>query len=94
MPFGIDAAAVPQPKENGMTSAVRDGSAPNQTGDEMPSQGEIPVLLSVKNLVKEFGTGGAFSGSKSAPVIRAVAGVSFDLATGETLGLVGESGCG
>ncbi|TPM93710.1 ATP-binding cassette domain-containing protein [Mesorhizobium sp. B2-1-3A] len=94
MPFGTDAAAVSQPKENGMTSATRDDPTLKQTADESPSQADRPALLSVQNLVKEFGTGGAFSGSKNAPVIRAVAGVSFDLATGETLGLVGESGCG
>lgn len=43
-------------------------------------------LLEVDNLSKHFGGG-------SAPV-RAVDGVSFSIAKGETLGLVGESGCG
>ena len=45
-----------------------------------------PILV-VKDLVKEFPLRG---GGK----VHAVSGVSFDLAEGETLGLVGESGCG
>lgn len=50
-------------------------------------------LLSVRNLRKEFVTGsrGAF---KPRGRILAVDDVSFDIGKGETLGLVGESGCG
>ncbi|MFL5613291.1 MAG: ABC transporter ATP-binding protein [Gemmatimonadaceae bacterium] len=50
-------------------------------------------LLSVKGLTKHFPIGGGFFGRKHGAV-RAVDGVSFDVAPGETLGLVGESGCG
>ncbi len=49
-------------------------------------------LLAVEGLVKHYRTGGWFRGP--APPVRAVDGVSFTLARGETLGLVGESGCG
>jgi len=50
-------------------------------------------LLEVRNLVKHFQVGGGLFGGK-AGVVRAVDGVSFSIARGETLGLVGESGCG
>ena len=50
-------------------------------------------LLEVKDLVKHFPVrGGVFSRIRN--YVRAVDGVSFDLESGETLGLVGESGCG
>ncbi len=51
-------------------------------------------LLEVENLKLHFPfrDGGIFSGKKGA--IRAVDGVSFQVKKGETLGLVGESGCG
>lgn len=46
----------------------------------------VNTLLEVKNLKKYFAT-------KAGPLC-AVDDVSFDVARGETLGLVGESGCG
>lgn len=54
---------------------------------------ENNFLLEVKNLVKEFPIRGGFFNQQVASV-KAVSGVSFQLKKGETLGLVGESGCG
>jgi oligopeptide/dipeptide ABC transporter ATP-binding protein len=51
------------------------------------------VVLSVRNLVKHFAVGGGLFGGPHA-LVKAVDGVSFDIRRGETLGLVGESGCG
>ncbi|MGJ8603826.1 MAG: ABC transporter ATP-binding protein [Marivita sp.] len=48
-------------------------------------------ILSAHNLVKHFDAGGFGPKRK---VVRAVDDVSFELAAGETLGVVGESGCG
>ena len=55
---------------------------------------ESEALLTVKDLKMHFpfAEGGFFSGKKGA--IRAVDGISFSVKKGETLGLVGESGCG
>jgi peptide/nickel transport system ATP-binding protein len=52
-----------------------------------------PPLLEVNDLTKHFALrSGLFGGQKAA--IRAVDGVSFKLERGETLSIVGESGCG
>ena len=51
-------------------------------------QTEKQTLLDVRRLVKHFPV------EKSDDVVQAVDGVSFSIRSGETLGLVGESGCG
>jgi peptide/nickel transport system ATP-binding protein len=51
----------------------------------------VPVL-SVRKLTKYFSASGGLRSSSG--TVRAVQDVSFDIHPGETLGLVGESGCG
>ena len=51
------------------------------------------ILIEVKNLKKYFPiTGGVFS--RKTNWVKAVDGVDFSIRRGETMGLVGESGCG
>ena len=58
-------------------------------GSEKPSaRKQSSELVTVRGLVKHFPVEG------SDDVVRAVDGVSFSIIRGETLGLVGESGCG
>jgi len=49
-------------------------------------------VMSAKNLARHYDVGGSVL--TKAQVLRAVAGVDFDLFAGKTLAVVGESGCG
>ena len=51
-------------------------------------------LLEIRDLVKVYRSDAGIRGGSHAREVRAVNGVSLDIDAGETLGLVGESGCG
>jgi oligopeptide transport system ATP-binding protein len=55
---------------------------------------ERRVLLSVVDVVKHFPIKQGIIFKREIGAVHAVDGVSFDIYSGETLGLVGESGCG
>ncbi len=55
---------------------------------------ETDTLVEVRDLVKHFEIRGGLLGIRKIGAVRAVDGVTFDVHKGETLGLVGESGCG
>ena len=56
--------------------------------------GQSEVLLSVQNLKMHFPITRGIILQRQVGSIKAVDGITFDLMRGETLGLVGESGCG
>jgi oligopeptide transport system ATP-binding protein len=58
-----------------------------------PESGQSEPLVIIKDLVKEFPVhGGAFQ--RQIATVNAVSGVNLTIQRGETVGLVGESGCG
>lgn len=87
-------------------SSLRDLLPEDMPSQPLParSAGEGAPLLTVSNLVKEYprqGVGGTlatlFRRKNEFPkseVFRAVDGISFEIKRGESVGLVGESGCG
>src|SRR5262245_65572182 len=64
------------------------GRQAGRTGGILMSE----ALLEVRNLVKHFPVSAGLR--RSTVSVKAVDGISFSLQRGETLGLVGESGCG
>jgi oligopeptide transport system ATP-binding protein len=59
-----------------------------------PAQNETKVLLEVKDLKMHFPVTSGLIFQRAVAHIKAVDGISFTVNEGETLGLVGESGCG
>ncbi|TYZ11449.1 ABC transporter ATP-binding protein [Hymenobacter lutimineralis] len=108
-PLPLDAAALigaknlaPSPA-TGVTPDAASGQLPTATQLSIPVQNgtnqapkplspQVP-LLSVQNLNVYFPIRKGFFNRKP-EFVRAVDGVSFDIYPGETVGLVGESGCG
>lgn len=62
--------------------------------DSIPSATAGDTLLDVRNLVMHFPLTQGIIIQRKVGAVRAVDGVSFSIRKGETLGLVGESGCG
>src|SRR5512141_856588 len=67
---------------------------PETTTTSPKDTSQTPLLLEVNNLKKHFPIKKGFVFSKVVGQVKAVDDVSFYIRQGETLGLVGESGCG
>lgn len=61
---------------------------------EAARKGNHEVLVKIRGMKKHFPIGSAGLFQREVAAVKAVDGVDFDIYQGETLGLVGESGCG
>jgi len=86
---GRDAACLLSPEE---FRARRPDRAHRPQSGLPQGQETAKALLTLKDLSKVYVSGGALG--RRGREVRALSGVSLELETGETLGLVGESGCG
>jgi oligopeptide/dipeptide ABC transporter ATP-binding protein len=71
---------------------MSDTATTPETGARQQGRGE--PLMEVHDLVKHFPLTSGIIFQRKVGAVQAVDGVSFDVMRGETLGLVGESGCG
>ncbi len=65
-----------------------------QTAPQSDTQNSNDVILSVRGLKKHFPITSGIVIQRQVAAVKAVDGIDFDVYKGETLGLVGESGCG
>jgi peptide/nickel transport system ATP-binding protein len=86
-----DGAAPPPPRRRGPLLHPDADAAATPDARRVPT-GERP-LLAVSELSVNFAARGGWL-RRGAPAVTAVDGVSFEIYRGQTLGLVGESGCG
>jgi peptide/nickel transport system ATP-binding protein len=103
-PCRIEACSAPPPlvtaDTGGLTACIRHEEiaagritwTADAAGATIPEPLAPQALLSVRGLTKHFEVGSRLSANRG--TVRAVEDVSFDIKPGETLGLVGESGCG
>jgi peptide/nickel transport system ATP-binding protein/oligopeptide transport system ATP-binding protein len=84
----VSAAAGPEPSSPLEPEARREEMAP------FPGAANAEPLVQVRDLVKHFPITRGIVVQRRIGAVKAVDGVSFDVRRGETLGIVGETGCG
>jgi len=94
---GVNSQKIPGPKEQATSNPVRPGHPGGQqlmtSPQGLPGSNQPITLLRVKDLSIWFPLKRNLFG-KTLEFIKAVDNISFEVYKGETLGLVGESGCG